>query len=183
MILSRSCCTASNFLNADLRCCLYLLIPAASSNIRFRSSAVSDRISSIIFSSITEYASEPIPVSTNKSWISFNLHGVRLIKYSDSPSRYTRRPISISLYSKGNFPRLLWTVKNASQTERGFRLSAPLKITSPIFPDRNTEYFCSPNTHRMASTILVFPQPLGPTITVTPSPNFSFSFLAKDLKP
>jgi energy-coupling factor transporter ATP-binding protein EcfA2 len=58
-----------------------------------------------------------------------------------------------------------------------------LKIISPVFPERSTEYFCSPSTHRIASTILVLPQPLGPTITVIPSPNVIFSFLAKDLKP
>ena len=49
--------------------------------------------------------------------------------------------------------------------------------------DLNILLFCSPRTHLTASTIFVFPHPLGPTITVTPSPNFIFSFLAKDLNP
>ena len=70
-----------------------------------------------------------------------------------------------------------------SQTPSGFVPSAPLKITSSIFPLRSTLYFCSPNTHRMASTILVLPQPFGPTTVVIPWPSFMTSLLAKDLKP
>ena len=70
-----------------------------------------------------------------------------------------------------------------SHTPSGFVPSAPLNITSSILPLRRILYFCSPSTHRIASTILVFPHPLGPTTVVMPCPSFMTSLLAKDLKP
>ena len=158
-------------------------MPDASSNILLLSSPFSDRICSIIFNSITLYASDPIPVSINRSLISFNRQGVLFRVYSLSPLRYTLRPISMSLYSMGSLPLLLCTVRVTSQTLSGFIFSAPLKITSSIFPPRSTLDFCSPSTHRIASTIFVFPQPFGPTTVVTPSLSFKISFFAKDLKP
>ena len=132
---------------------------------------------------MTEYASAPIPVSTNKSLISLSLQGVLFKKYSLSPFRYTRRPISISLYSMGSLPLLLWTIKDTSQTLNGLKSADPLKITSSILELRSTLDFCSPKTQRMASTILVLPQPLGPTTVVIPFPSFKETLLAKDLKP
>ena len=119
----------------------------------------------------------------NRSWISFNRHGARFIKYSLSPFRYNRLPISMSLYSIGSLPLLLCTVSVTSQTLSGLVFFAPLNMTSSILPLRSTLYFCSPNTQRIASTIFVLPQPLGPTIAVIPSPKCSTSFFAKDLKP
>ena len=69
------------------------------------------------------------------------------------------------------------------QNPNGFRFLVPLKITSSILTDRSTEIFCSPKTQRMASTILLFPHPLGPTTAVTPSPKFRSVLLRKDLNP
>ena len=50
----------------------------------------------------------------------------------------------------------------------GLRPSVPLKITSAISPPRSALADCSPSTQRMASETLDLPQPLGPTMAVTP---------------
>lgn len=42
---------------------------------------------------------------------------------------------------------------------------------------------CSPNTQRTASTILLFPEPFGPTIAVIPDFISKSILSAKDLKP
>ncbi|OGW77523.1 MAG: hypothetical protein A3I73_04720 [Omnitrophica bacterium RIFCSPLOWO2_02_FULL_45_16] len=42
---------------------------------------------------------------------------------------------------------------------------------------------CSPRTQRILSAILDLPQPLGPTMAVTPGSKLSFVFSEKDLKP
>ena len=65
----------------------------------------------------------------------------------------------------------------------GFLVEVPLKITFSILSLRNVLLLCSPRHHLIASTILVFPQPFGPTIEVTPSWNFIGVFCAKDLNP
>src|SRR5580658_10206128 len=65
----------------------------------------------------------------------------------------------------------------------GFRPSVPLKITSAISPPRRALADCSPSTHRMASETLDLPQPLGPTMAVTPGWKFNAVLSAKDLKP
>src|SRR6185503_5714139 len=65
----------------------------------------------------------------------------------------------------------------------GFRSRVPLKMTSYIFPPRRFLADCSPSTHDMASAILLFPQPLGPTTPVMPSPKTREVRSAKDLKP
>ena len=83
----------------------------------------------------------------------------------------------------GSLPELLCTVIETSQTPSGFVPSDPLKMTSSILPLLNMEYFCSPKTQRIASTMFVFPHPLGPTTVVMPCPSFMTSLLAKDLKP
>gem|GEM_PF-4996659 len=53
--------------------CLYDTIRAASSKSFLLSFFTEERIISVIFNSITEYASGPIPVSANKLLMSFNL--------------------------------------------------------------------------------------------------------------
>src|SRR6266513_1199128 len=63
------------------------------------------------------------------------------------------------------------------------RESAPLKMTSAISPPRSDLADCSPETQRTASQTLDFPQPLGPTMAVTPSWNLKIVLSAKDLKP
>ena len=66
----------------------------------------------------------------------------------------------------------------------GARFREPLKMTSSIFSPRSDLALCSPRTHAMASETLLFPQPFGPTIAVTPSSWTTISPLSeKDLKP
>src|SRR5262249_16939506 len=50
------------------------------------------------------------------------------------------------------------------------RDAEPLKITSAISPPRRLLALCSPRIQRTASTTLLFPLPLGPTIAVIPAP-------------
>ena len=110
-ILSKSLEFKSNFFIVDLLLALYLFTPAASSNICLLLSSLSDNICSIIFNSITEYASEVNPVSTKRLEISFNLQLFLLMKYLLSPDLYNLLPISTSEYSTGNNPLLFSIVK------------------------------------------------------------------------
>ena len=63
------------------------------------------------------------------------------------------------------------------------RVLDPLKIMSAIFWPRNEREDCSPSTHLAASTTLLLPQPLGPTIHVTPGPNSKSTRSQKLLNP
>src|SRR5687767_7714715 len=56
-------------------------------------------------------------------------------------------------------------------------------MTSSIFSPRRLLALCSPSTQVMASTTLLFPQPLGPTIAVTPVSKASSERSGKLLKP
>src|SRR5688500_17869448 len=56
-------------------------------------------------------------------------------------------------------------------------------MTSSIFSPRRLLALCSPSTHVMASATLLLPQPLGPTMAVTPSSNASSDRSENDLKP
>ena len=56
-------------------------------------------------------------------------------------------------------------------------------MTSSIFPPRSDFAPCSPSTQAIASTTLDLPDPLGPTIAVTPGSNRSVVEDAKDLNP
>ena len=60
------------------------------------------------------------------------------------------------------------TINVTSAMPIGARDRVPLKITSSIRSPRICLALCSPKTHRMASEILLFPHPLGPTIEVIP---------------
>jgi hypothetical protein len=46
--------------------------------------------------------------------------------------------------------------------------SEPEKISSLIAPARSIPALCSPSAKRTASVILLFPDPFGPTMAVTP---------------
>src|SRR2546423_384548 len=74
-------------------------------------------------------------------------------------------------------------VSDTSANPTGLRVSAPLNITSAISSARSDLADCSPSAQRTASTTLDFPQPLGPTIAVTPSWKLKTVLSAKDLKP
>src|SRR5579864_1322408 len=56
-------------------------------------------------------------------------------------------------------------------------------MTSSIFLPRRSRAWPEPSTHLMESTMLVLPEPLGPTMAVTPPSNLISVGLAKVLKP
>src|SRR5690606_22216282 len=124
-----------------------------------------------------------MPVSKNKSVMSFRRHFTSFNRYSDSPVRYNLRVIVTVVNSVGRMFLLLLSVKETSARLAGLRVFVPLKIIFSIFSERNVFVLCSPNTQRMASTTLDLPQPLGPTIAVTPSLQFMVILSLKLLNP
>jgi len=56
-------------------------------------------------------------------------------------------------------------------------------MTSSIFAPRIMRARCSPSTQRIASETFDLPQPLGPTMAVTPSSKTRSVWSAKDLNP
>ena len=56
-------------------------------------------------------------------------------------------------------------------------------MTSAISPPRRLLALCSPRIQRTASTMLLLPEPLGPTMAVMPSPKSKTVLSAKLLKP
>jgi len=70
-----------------------------------------------------------------------------------------------------------------SADPRGLRLPLPPKITSAIWSLRRLLSFCSPSTHLTASTTLLLPQPLGPTIPVILASKLNSVLSAKLLNP
>ena len=67
--------------------------------------------------------------------------------------------------------------------ERAWTPRPPAKITSCIDWPRTASGDCSPSAHSTASVMFDLPEPLGPTITLTPSPNSSRVRSGNDLKP
>src|SRR5581483_4424285 len=66
----------------------------------------------------------------------------------------------------------------------GLRSRVPAKITSSILVPRKDLADCSPSTQLIASLMLDFPQPLGPTMAAMPSPLKRSSVRSqKDLNP
>src|SRR5262249_42015300 len=63
------------------------------------------------------------------------------------------------------------------------RVVEPLKMTSAISPPRKLLALCSPSTQRTASTMLLLPLPLGPTMAVMPAAKSNWVLSAKLLKP
>src|ERR1700761_8603082 len=78
---------------------------------------------------------------------------------------------------------VLSKVSDTSARLAGLRLFEPLKITLSIFSDRSIRVLCSPNTQRIESTTFDLPQPLGPTMAVTPSLKLMVILSPKLLKP
>src|SRR5690554_324704 len=109
-----------------------------------------------------------------------------LRKYSDWPSRDTRRFTEISLNltnSPGALPSVLSNTSSMEACPTGLRALEPLKITSVM--DSPRRYFAelSPITQRTASMMLDLPQPFGPTTAVIFDGNGTVVGSTKDLKP
>src|SRR5256885_16180482 len=109
--------------------------------------------------------------------------GVLFSRYSELPSRYTRRVTRTSCHSIPSSSAQSVNVTETSANPTGLRVSAPLKITSAISSPRSDLADCSPSAQRTASSTLDFPQPFGPTIAVTPSWKLKRVLSANDLKP
>src|SRR5882672_3789488 len=76
------------------------------------------------------------------------------------------------------------SVRETSAMPVALRSRVPAKITSSMRTPRRLLADCSPKTQEMASEILDFPHPLGPTTAAMPSPgNFSSVRSQKDLNP
>src|ERR1043166_10006853 len=105
------------------------------------------------------------------------------MKYSDSPERKSRRDTATSVKSIGRRLSALSKVRTTSAIFWGGREPEPLKITSIMRLERRDLTDISPKHQRMASTMLDFPQPLGPTTAVIPGSKSNLLRSAKDLKP
>src|SRR4030043_117797 len=184
---SRFCSAYSSLRRASFLCALYLLIPAASSNIALLSVFEALNNCPTCPCSIIEYALTPTPVSINNSRISFSRHTLLFIRYSLSPLLYIRRVICTSSASIANclLPVPLGFERNklTSAVPAGFLLLLPLNITSAICSLRRLLTLCSPSTHFTASTTLLLPHPLGPTIAVIGESKVNSTLSAKLLKP
>src|SRR5690606_41144458 len=99
-----------------------------------------------------------MPVSRNRSVMSFKRHCTSLRRYSLSPLRYSFRVMVTWLNSVGRMFLVLSKLSDTSARFPGFRLAVPLNITFSIFSDRSMRVLCSPRTQRMASTTLDFPR-------------------------
>src|SRR5690554_5300891 len=107
-------------------------------------------------------------------------------KYSDWPSRDTRRFTEISLNlanSPGAEPSLLSKMSSMEACPTGLRALEPLKITSVMDSPRRYLAELSPITQRTASIMLDLPQPLGPTTAVILDGNGTVVGSTNDLKP
>ena len=108
----------------------YLPRPAASSTKRRRSWGLASRISSTRPWPMTECISRPRPVSDSSSSTSRRRTRARLMKYSLSPSRVSRRMIETSPNSIGSVSHSLSNTSSTSQTPAGGRESVPPNSTS-----------------------------------------------------
>src|SRR5438034_3106580 len=104
-------------------------------------------------------------------------------RYSELPSRYTRRVTRTSYHSIPSSSAQSLNVSDTSANPTGLRVSAPLKMTSAISSPLSDFADCSPSAHRTASRTLDFPHPFGPTTAVMPSWKFRIVLSANDLKP
>src|SRR6266581_883938 len=109
--------------------------------------------------------------------------GVLLSRYSELPSRYTRRVTRTSCQSTASSVAQSERVRETSAKPTGLRVSLPLKITSAISSPRSDLADCSPSAQRTASSTLDLPQPFGPTIAVIPWWKLKIVLSANDLKP
>jgi hypothetical protein len=108
---------------------------------------------------------------------------VPLILYSVSPPREILRVSETSSYGKEISPLELSRTSVTSAIDAGGRRSDPEKIKSFISPARKMLGLPSPKANRSASVILLFPEPFGPTIAVTPPVSGIRTGRANVLKP
>src|SRR5665213_1276661 len=80
-------------------------------------------------------------------------------------------------------PSLLSRTSSTSASLRDCTPRPPAKMTSAIEWPRTASGDCSPSAQSTASVTLDLPEPLGPTITLTPSPNSRRVRSGNDLKP
>ena len=163
-----------------LRC---LPSPAASSMSRRRSRGLEVTSDSTRPCEMTECISLPSPVSDSSSTTSTRRQRAPARRYSPSPARSSRRWIEISGTPRPRLPSLSSRTSSTSAWPAACRPGAPPKMTSCIDWPRTAPGDCSPSAHRTASVTLDLPEPLGPTITLTPGPNSSLVRSGKDLKP
>ncbi len=83
----------------------------------------------------------------------------------------------------GRYLSVLSNTNVTSANPKGFLELEPEKITSSILEPRRVLALCSPKAHLIASAMLLFPDPLGPTIAVIPGEKVSSVLSAKDLNP
>ena len=88
-----------------------------------------------------------------------------------------------SVKSMGSAPAALSIVSDTSARPSAGRSGVPAKMTSSILPPRRVRGPWAPSTHATASTKFDFPDPFGPTTTVTPGSNSSTVLSANDLNP
>ena len=86
-------------------------------------------------------------------------------------------------WPSGLLPLRPETLRLTSAMPSGWRDWLPAKMTSSMDAPRRLLALCSPSTQEMASEMLLLPQPLGPTMPVTPPWNDSSCLSQKDLKP
>src|SRR5215207_5687494 len=125
----------------------------------------------------------PRPVSISRSRISLRRTTLPFSRYWLSPPRKTRRPMETRPSSTPAKVRSVRSVSVHSAMPSGLRLSEPLKMTSSMVPPRRLLALCSPSTQVIASERLLLPQPLGPTMAVTPPAKRTSTGSTKDLKP
>ena len=180
---SRLSCVRSSLSCARRRRLRCLPRPAASSISSRRSLGLEVTIASTRPWETTECDSLPRPVSESTSSTSTIRQRAPLSRYSPSPLRSSRRRIEISPTGRSTVPSELSNTNSTSADERACTPRPPPKMTSCIDWPRTASGDCSPIAHSTASVMLDLPEPLGPTMTDTPSPNSSFVRSGKDLKP
>ncbi len=163
-----------------LRC---LPRPAASSTSSRRSRGFEWTMDSTRPWLITECISRPRLVSLSTSTMSTRRQRAPFRRYPPSPLRSRLRCTEISENSEAARPSELSITTSTSAWRRRPTPSPPAEITSCIEAPRTAPGLCSPSAQRTASVMFDLPEPLGPTITLTPGENWSLVRSGNDLNP
>src|SRR3989338_6724968 len=99
------------------------------------------------------------------------------------PSRKIFLPTATSSNSRGIRPSLLSKIKVTAAFPTRGTFSEPFQMSSSPFLLRRDFMDCSPITQRTPSTILDFPEPLGPTIAAIFEGNSKTVARGNDLNP